>query len=104
MKQGWCVGKTIDTDRVKSEIGTHSFQNPLVLQFNTGEEFGYNEDSWKARLYQYYGKSGKDLAKALVADGYDGIITVRTDRDQPEVSEIVDLKPFMKKIKKKKSV
>lgn len=95
------IEEEIDTGRMKSELGSHQFENPLVLQFNTSGELAYDDTSWKARLHRHYNKTGNDLAEALVSDGYDGIVTVRTDTDPPEVSEIVDLKPFIKEKKKK---
>lgn len=87
----------IKTDRMEAQYGMAKFENPLVIVFNTGDEFGYNEHSWKARLNEHYGKSGKALSRAIAADGYDGIVTVRHDVDPPVVSEIVDLRPFAKK-------
>lgn len=89
----------LESDRIKATYGEASFSNPLVLWFNTGEEFGYNEHSWKARLHDHYGKAGKALSKAIIKDGYDGIITIRRDTDPPTVSEIVDLRPIVRKTK-----
>jgi hypothetical protein len=70
------------------EEGDVTFQHPLVLQFNGGTEFGYNEHSWKAVLYKHYGKTGKSLTQALIKDGYDGIVTVHDNSTR----EIVQLK------------
>jgi hypothetical protein len=73
----------------KWEEGDVTFRNPLVIKFNTGAEFGYNEHSWKAVLHKHYGKTGKALTNALIRDGYDGIVTVD---NQSHTREIVQLK------------
>lgn len=69
------------------ESGTVRFEKPLHLEF--GESGLYSEDdNWKRRLSGFYdGKTGKDLSKAVQADGYDGIVT----HDKYGTSEIVDL-------------
>jgi ribosomal protein S18 acetylase RimI-like enzyme len=75
------------------ETGTVTFDNPLVLAFNTGAGH-YDENSWKAHLADYYhGLTGLGLTRALLSDGYDGIVTVETVRGQSYTSEIVDLCP-----------
>ena len=66
--------------------GVMRFNNPLVIPFNT-ERGTYDGHSWKMMLYRHYGKRGKVLSKALVRDGYDGIVTVGQD----ETREIVNL-------------
>jgi hypothetical protein len=54
------------------ERGLANIKNPLVLEWT-----GYEEDGWKQRLSnQYNGKTGMELTKALVNDGYDAVITV----------------------------
>jgi hypothetical protein len=64
--------------------GVATFKNPLVLEFG----MGYDKSSWKHALWEKYGKKGKALTRALIKDGYDGIVTVR--RNVP--SEVVALK------------
>ena len=66
------------------EYGETTFINPLVVD-NDGLE-------WKKTLSEKYGGlTGKELSKAVIADGYDGIITTESDR---YISEIVDLTVF----------
>lgn len=63
-----------------------TFQNPLVINWGTG---GYKDtDNWKQVLTRKYKKKGKALSKAILKDGYDGIITIKDG----EKSEIVDLR------------
>jgi len=75
------------------EFGTTTFNNPLVLAFNTGDAV-YDERSWKAQLQRAYGKTGKTLSRALLKEGYDGIVTVELSRAGKPLgtSEIVDLR------------
>jgi hypothetical protein len=56
--------------------GNMSFSNPLVIKFNLGNDFGYNDSSWKAVLYTTFKKHGKSLSSKLRQIGYDGIVTV----------------------------
>lgn len=66
------------------ETGVVRFDNPLVLS-SEGVQ-------WKEKLSnEYGGLTGKELSKAVIADGYDGIITTEGDR---YISEIVDLTVF----------
>jgi hypothetical protein len=77
---------------------TISFQNPLVIPFNTKpDNSAYDEFSWKHRLADHYGKTGLELSLALIDDGYDGIVTVYIDPDgNPRYTkEIVDLRPII---------
>ena len=67
--------------------GEHSFEKPLVLPFGGGYD---EEANWKRVLSEHYGKKGKALSRAILADGYDGIIT----HDKHGTSEIVDLSPL----------
>lgn len=65
------------------EVGVTTFQNPLVVDMTDGK--------WKEGLSnQYDGKTGKELSKAVIADGYDGIVTKRDG----DVDEIIDFKSF----------
>lgn len=77
------------------EAGVVTFKSPLVLLLNTDPDGPYyNETSWKARLQRIYGHAGKKLTRALLADGYDGIVTVTCPRQRGiecETREIVDL-------------
>lgn len=66
--------------------GTITFQNPLVMDAGT----------WKRDLFEKYGKRGKELSKAIIADGHDGVMTVSRD-DRPgrsHISEVLDLTTF----------
>lgn len=68
------------------QSGTVHFEHPLNIKFGGG----YSDDTnWKRRLSEHYGgKTGKALAKALRADGYDAIVTY----DKYGTAEIVDLR------------
>lgn len=72
------------------ESGEVTFENPLVIEFNTGtEKTAYDENNWKARLSKAFdNKTGAELSKAIIDAGYDGIITIG---QHGETSEIVDL-------------
>lgn len=76
----------IDTAGTKLITGQLTFVNPLVLDV----------ENWKGELSAKYGKRGKALSKALIADGYDGVVTIsRSDRPgRTHVSEILDLTTF----------
>ncbi len=67
--------------------GFVSFKNPLVIFFNARSRILYDEHSWKRQLENHYGKRGKALSKAIVRDGYDGVVTVGDN----DTMEIVDL-------------
>lgn len=80
------------------ETGVVSFENPLVILLTTGDEI-YGPLGWKARLRDVFGETGVDLSHRLLAEGWDGIVTVgefthrgRTTRD---TREIVDLRPLL---------
>jgi len=66
--------------------GTLTFKNPLVL----------NVDTWKKDLFNHYKKRGKSLSKALISDGYDGVVTIDHDSNpaRSSTSEILDLTTF----------
>lgn len=66
------------------EVGKQTFNNPLVIDMT--EDGKWKEDLSK----QYGGKKGKRLSKAVIADGYDGIVTKRDGT----VSEVVDFTSF----------
>lgn len=73
------------------EKGQIKFANPLIIYWGSG---GYKDpDNWKQTLIRKYQKTGKALSKAIIADGYDGIITI-DDRGEP--MEIIDLTMFKK--------
>lgn len=85
------------------EAGSLSFESPLVLVFNVAprpDDPIYGPWSWKARLYDHYRKRREALARAVVADGFDGIVTVEivlmgSRRGTPiDTREIVDLTRF----------
>lgn len=70
------------------EAGEITFSNPLVLDVG---EYG-EPSSWKRLLSKAYeGKTGKALSKAIIADGYDAVVTV-SNRGEP--SEVLDLTTF----------
>jgi len=73
--------------------GTVTFQNPLVIRFTGDPDVFYGDSSWKAELSRAFdGKTGLELSKAIHAAGFDGIITVWVQGDEPaHVKEIVDL-------------
>jgi len=80
------------------EIGKTKFSNPLVIALTEDDEsiWGeiYGDKGWKRRLSNAYnGLTGLELSKAILADGYDGIVTIDTLNGSPRsVAEIVDLK------------
>lgn len=87
---GRYVNQTSDASKVDTSgrmiAGTLTFNNPLVLDTR----------NWKQDLYDHYKKRGKQLSKALIDDGFDGVVTVNLD-DRPNrsyVSEILDLTTF----------
>lgn len=76
-------------DRPKDNVpdgmiqGTMTFRNPIVVKNDSL--------NWKKTLSkQYGGKRGKELSKAIIANGHDGIITL----EEKYISEIVDLTTF----------
>ncbi len=67
------------------EMGQATFKSPLVLYWD-----GYDESGWKARLSRHFGgKKHKALSAAIRKAGYDGIVTVHREWNEP--SEIVKL-------------
>ena len=93
--------RTTDSDPPPGfETGTVGFENPLVLDLNSGSQDQiYDQNSWKAQLERKYGKRGKALTQALQQEGYDGLVTVQQVRGRPYTSEIVvlDSKSSVKK-------
>lgn len=70
------------------EVGTVEFSNPLIVPQ------GESTRAWKEALSQRYGgKKGKELSKALVEDGYDGIITMEKNGEPSEVISFDKLLP-----------
>jgi ribosomal protein S18 acetylase RimI-like enzyme len=64
------------------ERGNVSFENPLFVPHNYG--------SWKQELSQDHGGlTGKELSRALLDKGHDGIIT----HDKYGIGEMVDIRP-----------
>ena len=76
--------------------GTVAFRRPLVLLRDIAGDYA-GSGGWKVRLSSALGGKKKiDLSRALVAAGFDGIVTVSVYRDGrgnlvAETSEIVDL-------------
>jgi len=75
------------------EGGVATADYPLVVVHNTKEEVGYDENSWKARLWEEFGQPSsadrfRDRIRRL---GYDAIVTVRLGTQ--ETMEIVLLDP-----------
>jgi len=66
--------------------GSITFDNPLVI----------DSTNWKQELSDFYNATGKNLSQALIAAGYDGVITVdaATDKRPAATSEILDLTTF----------
>jgi hypothetical protein len=82
------VSSNAEDPGIKNWIaGEKTFQSPLVIETPSGEPVGWKEKLSKA----YGGKTGKKLSLAIIADGFDGIVTVA---DQGGVGEIVDLTTF----------
>ncbi|MCA8982014.1 MAG: hypothetical protein KDC14_18430, partial [Planctomycetes bacterium] len=70
-------------------FGDVTFQRPLYVPFGGM----YREaDNWKRVLANSYGETGEALSRAIVADGFDGIVTYLEDGS---TSEIVDLTSFV---------
>jgi hypothetical protein len=69
----------------KYEMGSMRFENPLVIKVE--EPLGH-----KKILYDKYKKKGEALSKAIIADGYDGVVTVRGNG---ETGEIIDLRKYV---------
>ena len=67
------------------ELGEIDFHNPLYIDFGGDYDSPTN---WKSILADKYSATGARLSKKLVADGYDGIITIGADG---LTSEIVSL-------------
>lgn len=63
------------------ERGEAEFDNPLYLDHAYGD--------WKRHLSDQYGLTGHELSDALLADGYDGVIT----GDRYGIGEMVDIRP-----------
>ena len=69
------------------DTGEITFNYPLVIENDSLQ--------WKQKLSEVYGgATGSDLSQALIADGYDGVVTV----DNGHTSEILDLTVFDKEI------
>jgi hypothetical protein len=68
-----------------------NFNNPMVIEWNTNPNGGYDDTSWKSVLYKLFKAKGKKLSLKLKAAGYDGIVTVRHGPGGWETSECVDL-------------
>lgn len=69
------------------EYGQLTFNNPLVIE-NDGM-------GWKPQLSKAFGgKTGKRLSAAVIAAGYDGIVTVDQTRGGKYATETIDLTSF----------
>lgn len=78
--------------RIVWETGEMTFIKPIVLYLNTEpDEDIYGAHSWKVRLADHFGATGLKLSRILLAEGYDGIVTV--DPKYGTTTEIVDLSP-----------
>jgi hypothetical protein len=82
------------------EYGEIAFDSPLVLSMTTPKDLMepiYGPHGWKARLHQEYdGLTGIDLSIALLADGYDAVVTVWVQDGKPSgTREIVDLRAVL---------
>jgi hypothetical protein len=69
------------------EYGEITFNKPYVLEHN-----GTDANGWKGELVKTFKKKGKALSQAMIAQGYDAIITVNSNSNVLE--EIVSLKDF----------
>jgi hypothetical protein len=73
--------------------GVAKFRSPLVLAL-AGDDDGkiYGPNSWKARLHRHFKKRHAALSKAIMAAGFDAVVTVGYYRGRPQdTREIVDL-------------
>lgn len=71
------------------ESGTARFENPLVVWFNIKRGAYYDAQSWKMLLHRHYRRQGIALTRALIRDGYDGVVTVMPDTgDTREILEL----------------
>jgi hypothetical protein len=71
--------------------GTKHFKNPLVIEWNTNPNGGYDATSWKAVLHKMFKVKGKALSKRLLKEGYDAIVTLKKFEGKWVTSEMVDL-------------
>jgi hypothetical protein len=71
--------------------GMKHFNKPLVIEWNTNPDGGYDGTSWKAVLMRMFKVKGKALSRKLIQEGYDAIITVKYYQGKWETSEMVDL-------------
>lgn len=74
------------------ESGIVTFNNPLVIEFNSKNEISYDKESWKQKLFEEFKTGGRELSLTITAQGYDGVVTVSNN----DLSEIVDLTGFEK--------
>lgn len=85
------ISKPKTPDYGNFESGEITFSNPLVIE---------NDNlNWKKALSDNYdGKTGKNLSKAIIADGYDGVVTTdKSSSGRVYTSEILDLTTFDEK-------
>jgi hypothetical protein len=67
--------------------GIITFRNPLVMEYKSTGVGG-----WKTDLSKMFGgKTGRVLTSAIIAAGYDGIITIEEFRGKTITSEIVNI-------------
>lgn len=71
--------------------GVKHFKNPMVIEWNTNTNGGYDNTSWKAVLHKMFKAKGKALTRRLLKEGYDAIITVKKFEGKWVTSEMVDL-------------
>lgn len=74
------------------EAGEVKLDSPLVLEAGS---YG-DASSWKRKVSeQFGGKTGKELSKAIIAAGYDGVIAIESKAARkPIIAEVVDLTTF----------
>lgn len=68
--------------------GTQTFRSPLVLSFSEPKdelEPLYGPHSWKAELHRHFKAKGKSLSRKILRAGFDGIVTVWSDRTTREI-------------------
>ena len=79
-----------ESERQAYEYGTITFESPLVIEHKSTDDKG-----WKKDLSDKYGKTGKELSNAIRKDGYDGIITVDSEKDHTiEIISLMNKKLF----------
>jgi hypothetical protein len=65
--------------------GQMFFDNPLVIAFNERDNMTYDKYSWKVALVRTFKTAGRKLSRALLEEGYDGVVTTFGDYETREI-------------------